>query len=87
MRQNGNPLGLLLVLTYTQIIQADMPITRIKHQAQTTAPVTVDTTLVDDTSRLVDDTTALVGGPNSPIENLSVAIDNFRPKVIIKIRR
>lgn len=68
-------------------MSTDIPIVSIKHQAHTTTPVTGDATLVDDPVALVDDPTALVGGPNTSIENLSVAIDNKPPRVIIKKNR
>ena len=65
----------------------DIPQVTIKHQAQTTTPVTGDNTLVDDPVALVDDPVALVGGPNSSIDNLSVAIVNPSPKLTIKRNR
>lgn len=65
----------------------DVPAARIKHQAQTSVPVTGDSTLVDDPVALVDDPTALVGGPATIVELQRNAIVDKPPRAIIRRRR
>lgn len=65
----------------------DIPVMAIKHQAQTTAPVTSDATLVDDPVALVDDPVALSNGPSTITTVQRKAIVSNVPKMVIKRHR
>lgn len=64
-----------------------VPRVSMKRQSQTSAPVTLDAILVDDTVALVDDTTALSGGPITTAPAMRTKARTTVPSVRIKIKR
>lgn len=67
-------------------MKIDKPSGKIKRQSQTTAPVTDDGTLVDDTVALVDGT-ALVGGLTTTNQDMVLKVKTIIPRANIRIHR
>lgn len=65
----------------------DKPRGSIRQQAQTTVPVTGDSTLVDDPVILVDSATALSGGQTTSIPNSQIKIKPLVYGIKLRINR
>lgn len=69
------------------MIDPVQPIGSIKKQILSSMPISIGTTLVDDTVALVDDPNALTGSQTTQIPFLRVSADSNAPSASIHIRR